>query len=148
MRRVTWIGVATAGLAVAAMAVDHLIGTEDDGDDGTFADPWVFLATSAGVLLLTALLFRFVVRSDDRQRAPTKAIACGLLAVLSLPLLFLAVPFPFAGAAVALELIGREQTARARRSRHRARGGRTRARSRRLYIRTARLRLPARSSIV
>jgi hypothetical protein len=49
-----------------------------------------------------------VVRSDDRHRAPTKAIACGLLAVLSLPLLFLAVPFPFAGADVALGLIGRE----------------------------------------
>ena len=108
MRRETWIGVATAGIAVAAMAVDHLIGTEGDGDEGTFADPWVFLATSAGALVLTALLFRFVVRSDDRHRAPTRAIACGLLAVLSLPLLFVAVPFPFAGAAVGLGLIGRE----------------------------------------
>ena len=108
MRREMWIGVAAAALAVAAMAVDHLIGTEDGEGDGTFADPWVFLATSAGAIVLTALLFRFVVRSDDRQQAPTKAIACGLLAVLSLPLLFLAAPFPFAGAAVALGMIGRE----------------------------------------
>jgi hypothetical protein len=108
MRRERGIGVATAGLAVAAMAVDHLIGTDDDGDDRTFADPWVFLATSTGALVLTALLFRFVVRSDDPHGAPTRAIACGLLAVLLLPLLFLAVPFPFAGAAVALGLIGRE----------------------------------------
>ena len=88
------------------MAVDHLIGTEDDGDDGTLADPWVFLGTAAGAIVLTVLLFRFVVRGDDPLRAPARAIACGLLAVLSLPLLFLAVPFPFAGAAVALGLIG------------------------------------------
>jgi hypothetical protein len=108
MKREAWIGVATAGLAVAAMVVDHLVGTEDDGDDAAFADPWVFLGTAAGALALTALLFRFVVRSDDPLRAPTRAIACGLLAVLSLPLLFLAVPFPFAGAALALGLIGRE----------------------------------------
>jgi hypothetical protein len=108
MKREAWIGLATAGFAVAAMAVDHLVGTEDNGDEGTFADPWVFLGTSAGALVLTALLFRFVVRSDDPLRAPSRAIACGLLAVLSLPLLFLAVPFPFAGAAVALGLIGRE----------------------------------------
>jgi hypothetical protein len=107
MRRETWIGVATAALAVAAMAVDHLIGTED-GEEGTFADPWVFLATTAGALVLTALLFRFVVRTDDPHRAPTRAIASGLLGVLSLPLLFLALPFPFAGAAVALGLVGRE----------------------------------------
>jgi hypothetical protein len=108
VRRETWIGLATAGLATGAMAVDHLVGTEDDGGDATFADPWVFLGTSAGALVLTTLLFRFVVRSDDPLRAPTRAIACGLLAVLSLPLLFLALPFPFAGAAVALGLIGRE----------------------------------------
>jgi hypothetical protein len=54
------------------------------------------------------VLFRLIVRSDDPLRAPTRAIACGLLAVLSLPLVFLAVPFPFAGAAIALGLRGRE----------------------------------------
>jgi hypothetical protein len=64
MRRETWIGVAAAGLAVAGMAVDHLIGTGDDGDKGFFADPWVFLATSAGALALTALLFP--VRGSQR----------------------------------------------------------------------------------
>jgi hypothetical protein len=94
------------------MAVDHLIGTEDDGDDGTFADPWVFLGTAAGAIVLTALLFRLAVRGDDPLGASTRAIACGLLAVLSLPLLFLAVPFPFAGAAIALGLIGRESRRR------------------------------------
>jgi hypothetical protein len=92
------------------MAVDHLFGTEDDEDDERFAEPGVFVGTASVALVATGLLFRFVVRpsADDPERAAIKAIACSLLAVLALPLLFVAVPFPLAGAGVALGLIARD----------------------------------------
>jgi hypothetical protein len=107
--RETVVGVVASLAAVFAMAVDHLIGT-DDGDDERFAEPGVFVGTAAAAIVATFLLFRFVVRGsvDKPDRAATKAIACSLLAVLTLPLLFLAAPFPFAGAGIALGLIGRD----------------------------------------
>jgi hypothetical protein len=45
---------------------------------------------------------------DEAEESTLKAIAFSLLAVLTLPLLFLAVPFPFAGAGLALGLHARE----------------------------------------
>ena len=100
------VGVAASLAAVIAMAVDHLFGT-DDGDGERFAEPGVFFGTAAAALIATFLLFRYVVRraADEPDRAATRAIACSLLAVLALPLLFLAAPFPLAGAGVALGLI-------------------------------------------
>jgi hypothetical protein len=91
------------------MAVDHLFGT-DDSDDERFAEPGVFVGTAAAALIATFLLFRYVVRPavDEPERAATRAIACSLLAVLTLPLLFVAAPFPLAGAGLALGLVGRE----------------------------------------
>jgi hypothetical protein len=107
--RETVIGAVASLAAVFAMAVDHLIGTDDD-DNERFAEPGVFVGTAAAAIAVTFLLFRFVVRgsADEPDRAATKAIAFGLLAVLMLPLLFLAAPFPFAGAGIALGLIGRD----------------------------------------
>jgi hypothetical protein len=108
--RETLIAVAVSGEALLAMAVDHLIGTEPDegGEENTFAEPGVFVGTAVGALIVTLLLFRYIVRRTDPDRAGTQAITCGLLAILALPLLFLAVPFPLAGAGLALGLIGRE----------------------------------------
>lgn len=107
--RDTVVVAVTSLAAVFAMAVDHLIGTDDD-DNERFAEPGVFAGTAAAAIVATFLLFRFVVRSsaDEPDRAATKAITFGLVAVLTLPLLFLAAPFPFAGAAIALGLTGRE----------------------------------------
>jgi hypothetical protein len=104
------VGAVAVLAAVLAMAIDHLFGTDDDGDTERFAEPGVFLGTAAAALIATLLLFRFVVRRTvgEPYRAATRAIACSLLAVLALPLLFLAAPFPLAGAGVALGLIGRE----------------------------------------
>ena len=109
------IGLAVSALTVGAMAVDHLIGTEDEpGDDAGLADPAAFLISVALSLILAALLFGVVVRraarDENPDRAAGKAIACALLAVPAMALLFLGLPFPLAGAAIALGLIGREGT--------------------------------------
>lgn len=96
------------------MAIDHLIGTEEEpGDDSGLADPIAFLIGVAISLLLAALLFGVVVRRaawDDPGRVATKALAYSLLAVPAMALLFLGVPFPLAGAGIALGLLGRGGT--------------------------------------
>ena len=113
-RRETAIGVAAFLAAAVAMAIDHLFGTDDDGD--RFAEPGVFVGTALAALVATVLLFRFVVRPavGEPDRAATRGLVCSVLSVLALPLLFVAAPFPFAGAGVALGLIGREGTRRGR----------------------------------
>jgi Na+/proline symporter len=106
------IGIAVSALAVGAMAVDHLVGTEDEaGGDAGLADPPAFVISVVISLALAVFLFGVVVRRatrEDAERAARKAIVCGGLAVAAIALLFLGVPFPLAGAAVALGLHGRE----------------------------------------
>ena len=98
------------------MAIDHLVGTEEEpGDDSGVADPAAFLISVVLSLALAALLFGIVVRRgarDDPDRAARKAIACSILAVLAIALLFLGLPFPLAGAGIALGLLGREGSRR------------------------------------
>jgi energy-converting hydrogenase Eha subunit A len=101
-------------ISVVTMAIDHLIGTESERDESQSAEPIAFVTTTALALGLTAILFRFVVGRAQRQpqTVATKAIACSVLAVATVPLLFLAVPFPFAGAGIALGLMGRDGSRR------------------------------------
>jgi energy-converting hydrogenase Eha subunit A len=101
-------------ISVVTMAIDHLIGTESERDASQSAEPIAFVTTTALALGLTAILFRFVVGRAQRQpqTVATKAIACSVLAVATVPLLFLAVPFPFAGAGIALGLMGRDGSRR------------------------------------
>lgn len=108
--RETWVAVGAAAVSVATMAVDHLIGTDDERGESQAAEPIAFVATTALALVLTVVLFLFVVRPArrDPDGATTWAIVCSVLAVATVPLLFLAVPFPFAGAGIALGLVGRD----------------------------------------
>ena len=110
--RETAIGIAVAAVAVGAMAIDHLIGTESDpGEDAGLADPPAFLISTGVSLGLAAILFGFVVPGaarEDPERAARKAIVWSVLAVPAMALLFLGVPFPLAGAGIALGLLGRE----------------------------------------
>jgi energy-converting hydrogenase Eha subunit A len=101
-------------ISVVTMAIDHLIGTESERDESQSAEPIAFVTTTALALGLTAILFRFVVGRAQRQpqTVATKAIACSVLAVATVPLLFLAVPFPFAGAGITLGLMGRDGSRR------------------------------------
>ncbi len=106
------IGIGVAALAVAAMAVDHLIGTESEpGEEGGLADPAAFAISSAVSVGLVVLLFGVVVRRaarEDPVRSGRKALVTSALAVPSVALMFLGVPFAVAGAGVALGLIARE----------------------------------------
>jgi hypothetical protein len=77
------------------MAVDHLL-----GDDPGLEDPPAFLISAAIILVTAALLFGLVVQ---RTRDPCRAsFIVAALSVLSLPLIWLGVPFVVAPAAIAL----------------------------------------------
>lgn len=104
------IAAVVGAVSVVAMAIDHLVGTEPERDGSQGAEPGVFVGTALFALALIAVLFRFLVAPAHRDlpSAATKAIVCGVVAVITLPLLFFAVPFPFAGAAVALGLLARD----------------------------------------
>jgi hypothetical protein len=106
------IGVAVSALAVTAMAIDHLIGTDDEpGDGGGAADLPAFLLSVSMSLLLAAWLFGVVVRRAVRgepDRAAKQAIVCALLAIPAMALLFLGLPFPLAGTAIALGFRGQK----------------------------------------
>ena len=100
-------------LSVVTMAIDHLFGTESEPGESWPVDPSAFVLSIALALALTAVLFRFVVISARPENATWRAVVCSVLAVVTVPLLFLAVPFPFAGAGIALGLTGRTRPATA-----------------------------------
>jgi hypothetical protein len=81
------------------MAVDHLL-----GDDPGLEDPPAFLISAAIILATATLLFGLVVRRARNPRHASLIVA--LLSVLSLPLIWLGVPFAVAPAAIALGLRG------------------------------------------
>ena len=104
--------VATVGavLLIVAMAIDHLVGTESEGDDeSTLADPAAFVLSVFVSLVLLVVLFMFVVRrTRDPDSAAKRALLCSLLAIPTIPLTFLGLPFPLSAAGIALGLRGRE----------------------------------------
>jgi hypothetical protein len=92
------------------MAVDHLIGTEEEvGEEAGLADPGAFALGVLVSLVLVAVLFGLVVRrAREPDTAARRAIVSSVLAVPALALLFLGVQLPLAGAGLALGLRGRE----------------------------------------
>jgi hypothetical protein len=97
-----------SALAVVAMAFDHLI----DVEEGFPADPPAFLIAVAIILALALFVFgRLVPRTKTgpapAERAARRGFACGVLAVPSIGLIWLGVPFVVAGGAIALGLLGR-----------------------------------------
>jgi len=97
------IGAVAVALAVAAMAVDHLIP----------GDAPAFLITSTISLAVAAVIFGHVIpRTKAGPAAPVLAAKRGMLfsgvAVLSIPTLFVGLPFVLGSAGVALGLLGRE----------------------------------------
>ena len=107
------IAALVVALSVVTMAIDHLFGTESEPGESWPVDPSAFVLSMALALALTAVLFRFVVISARPENATRRAVVCSVLAVVTVPLLFLAVPFPFAGAGIALGLTGRTRPATA-----------------------------------
>jgi hypothetical protein len=110
--RETGIGIAVSALAVAAMAVDHLL-----GDDPGLEDPPAFLIASALSLGLALLLFGRVVprAKDDPRRAATYGLVLSVVGAVGIfALLWLGLPFVLAGAGIALGLAGRTGPRRGR----------------------------------
>lgn len=111
--RETWIGVGAFGLATAAMAVDHLFGTDPDSGDSFPVDPAAFFISVGLSALLAAFLFAWVVprakaRLDDAERTTVQAAVCsGLAVVPGIGFLWLGFPLVLAGGGIALGLLGR-----------------------------------------
>jgi hypothetical protein len=105
-------GLVATALAIVVMAIDHLL--EDGG--GFDADPGGFLVSSGLSLALAWYLFGRVVprAATDAMRAARDAVRCAVIAVLSLPAMWLGLPFVLAGACIALGLLGRHGEGRRR----------------------------------
>ena len=96
------IGVVATALALAAMAVDHLL----DEDAGFTADPPGHVIAAAFRVILALLLFRALIprvlsRPDAAEQGATVGLALSLLAVATVPVLFLGPPFVLGGGGVA-----------------------------------------------
>jgi FtsH-binding integral membrane protein len=105
--RETGIGIAATLLAVAAMAVDHLV----PGDPGGFA-----IGSALSVVLAAGLFAWLVPRAKvNPERAATTGLMCSALAVIpGIALIWLGLPFVLAGSGIALGLVGREGKRRGR----------------------------------
>ena len=102
--RETGIGIAVSAIAVVAMVFEHVL----DGDPS----PEAFLLSAGLSLALAAVVFgRIVPRvkeaPDVAVRAAKRGVVIGVLSVLSLALLWLGLPYPLAGGALSLGLLGR-----------------------------------------
>jgi NO-binding membrane sensor protein with MHYT domain len=107
--RDTLVATAVAILLIVAMAIDHLIGTESEGDDeSTLADPGAFVLSVIVSLVLLVVLFVFVVhRTRTPEDAAKRGVVCSLLAIPTIALTFLGLPFPLSAAGIALGGRGR-----------------------------------------
>jgi ABC-type dipeptide/oligopeptide/nickel transport system permease component len=105
------VALTVSALMVVAMAIDHLVGTESDPDEESgLADPGAFVLSVTLSLALTALLFGVVVRRarNEPADAAVRGIVCSAPAIPAVVLAFLGLPYPLAGAGIALGLHGRE----------------------------------------
>jgi hypothetical protein len=110
-RRTTIVAVTSVLVALAAMAVDHLVGTERGEDEG-LVDPTTFTVSAVLSLVVAVLLFGWFVpreRSRGPGRAARSGLVCSVLAVVpGIAVIWLGFPFVVAGAGIALGLEGRQ----------------------------------------
>lgn len=110
MNRVSLIGLVALAVAVAAMAVDHLLGTERTEDDG-LVDPTMFGISVVLSLTVAAVLFGWLVpreRSKGPERSARSGLVCSIASVVpGLAFIWVGFPFVVAGAGLALGLEGR-----------------------------------------
>jgi hypothetical protein len=101
MSREAAIGIATTALAVVAMVFDHLI-----PDDPVAFGISVALSAVVAAFLFLRVIPRTKAAEEPEELAAKRALICGLLAVPALVLVWVGIPFPVAGGAIALGLIG------------------------------------------
>jgi hypothetical protein len=109
------IGLVAILLALGAMAVDHLIGTERTGDDG-LVDPAMFGISVVLSLAVAAVLFGWIVPRALRkgpEQAARSGLVCSIVSVIpGVAFVWVGFPFVVAGAGLALGLEGRHGTRR------------------------------------
>jgi hypothetical protein len=106
-----WIGAGSFAAAVLAIAIDHLVGTEGDGEGELLADPLTFAISVAVSGAAALVLFGWLVPRAT-STGPPRAATTGLISAVAsvvpgIALLWLGVPFVTAGTGVALGLEGR-----------------------------------------
>jgi hypothetical protein len=110
--RMSWIGFVTLAVALSAMAVDHLLGTDREEGETGLADPATFAISAALCLLAAALLFGWLVPRTRRAgpgRAAVVGLACSVLSVLpGIGFVWLGFPFVVAGSGIELGLDARQ----------------------------------------
>jgi hypothetical protein len=104
--RETAIGVVVTGIALVAMAFDHLVGNDPGLDD-----PVAFLIAAVLTLGGAVLVFGLVIPraksgADAAARAGKHGFVLSLVSVLGIALIWLGVTFVLAGGAIALGLLG------------------------------------------
>jgi hypothetical protein len=104
------VGLVALALAVGAMAIDHLVGT-DRGDDSGLVDPGTFAIAFALSLAAAVILFGWLVPrliGQGPERAARSGLVCSIASVVpGIAVIWLGVPFLVAGAGIALGLEGR-----------------------------------------
>jgi hypothetical protein len=106
------IGVGVTALALAAMAVEHLL-----GDDPGLEDPPAFALSVAVIAVAAFAVFWVALRRARRDEAPAEraagsAIVASAMSGVTLPFLFLGAPFVFSGGGIALGLMAWEGSRR------------------------------------
>lgn len=103
------VALAVAALLIAAMAIDHLVGTDNDpSEESGLADPGAFVLSVVLSLVVMAVLFLFVVsRATNPDDAAKRGALCSALAIPAVVLAFLGLPFALAAAGIVLGLRGR-----------------------------------------
>jgi hypothetical protein len=118
LSRENWIGVGALALVVGTMAIDHLVGTDPDGDDSFPVDPAAFFISVGISTVVAGVVFGWVIPRAkapgfEPERAAVQAAVCsGLAVVPGLAFLWLGFPFVLAGGGIALGLLGRESRRR------------------------------------
>ena len=109
--RVSWIALAALGVALAAMAVDHLLGTEPDAGESGLADPATFAVSAVLTLAAAGFLFGWLVPrvlNKGEERVASVGLVCSIVSVVpGIAFLWLGFPYACAGAGVQLGRYGR-----------------------------------------
>ena len=107
---VVLVGIVALVVAVGAMTIDHLVGTERVDDDG-LVDPTMFAISVTLSLTVAALLFGWLVPRQARkgpERAARSGLVCSVASVVpGIAFIWVGFPFVVAGAGLALGLDGR-----------------------------------------
>lgn len=109
--RLSWVGVVALSVALGAMAVDHLLGTDREPGESGLADPPTFAISAALCAVAAVALFGWVVPRALRRgpdRAASTALVLSIAAVVpGIAFWWLGFPVVVAGAGVALGLEAR-----------------------------------------